>query len=240
MLDALGDLGKLRIQRHIAAVARGEQDVAGDAEHMVDGQNVQAGILRRIARLVIVEHVVRQVSVAQHDALALSGGAGSEQDHGEIGGLRVRPYIRNSCILRENILGALHVPALLQAVDGGETGTAVLDALDAAHVVPVIEQHVHIGTVQVVGKSLEIQLDVQRNTDSAAGHQAKHQSDVVGTGASKKTDLDGMADFAAGLRGPGSKGVAFRAQMAVGDIIDGIVSLVAEKHSVGELFARLV
>ena len=240
VLDALGDLGKLRIQGDIAAVAGGQQDVAGNAEHMVDGQNVQAGILGRISRLIIVKNVVRQVSVAQHDSLALSGGAGGEEDHGEILGLRVRLDIRNGGILRENVLGARHVLALLQTVDGGKSRAPVFNALDAARKVPVVEQHVHVGTVQVVGKGLKIQLDIQRDADSAAGHQAKHQGNVVGAGASQKTDLDGMADFAAGLRGPHGESVAFRAQMAVGDIIDGIVSLIAEKHSVGELFARLV
>ena len=85
----------------------------------------------------------------EHNALATAGGAGGEEDHGQILGGGVRQN-RLSHIFLEEVVRAEGVAAMLEGDAGDKAGAALPRALSQGLVLPVVEQHVHIGPLQAV------------------------------------------------------------------------------------------
>ena len=246
-VDVIEHLVQVPAEAEGASVAHGDEHIAVQAEHMIEGQHVQDHLVEGIRILIGAEGVVDQSPVAQHDALRVSGGAGGKDDQCAVlfpgHGREIRDLRRELLDLREDLRDAVPLLHLLQTYELLDLRAVLLDIADLGMELPVIEHDVRLRFGNVRDKRFVGQLHVHRDRDAAGACRGEHRCQILPGGAADEGCVQTVPHDIGNLLRPDSQLRGVLQEFPVALLVDLVILLVAKEGLVpkepGRLFRQI-
>ena len=234
-VNIVEEFGDVIAQAQSAAVTQGQQQVAADAEDVMDGKDAEAGL----PRIVGAEEVIQQVILREHDALAVSGCSGGKNNQCALRGICCIFKSRNP-VFSVDLGSRKMLLALLQADDLLHTLTGIHQILDIAQVFIVEKDNIRFRPLEVLNEALFAELHIQGDGNAAGGCDTHQHCQVLIAALADQGDMELFAQLTALVHGPVGHCTCIHGIGTVTFLIDDAFLFIADKHLVFIVHCRVL